>query len=176
MRPKDLAITGILTAVICVFAPLAVPIGPVPLSLSTLAICIAATAAGWKRGLAATALYILIGAIGVPVYAGFGAGFPQLMGVTGGYIWGYLLLALIAGLLADHFPGSLWAYPLGMVLGTILLYACGTVWFMFVTGNSLAATLSICVIPFLVGDVIKIAVASLAAFRLRHTLHRLSFV
>ena len=176
MKPKDLAITGILAAVICVLAPLAVPIGPVPISLSTLAICIAATAAGWRRGLAATALYILIGAVGVPVYAGFGAGFPQLMGVTGGYIWGYLLLALIAGLLADRFSGCLWAYPLGMVLGTVLLYACGTVWFMFVTGNSLAATLAICVVPFLAGDAAKIAVASLVAFRLRHTLRRLSFV
>jgi biotin transport system substrate-specific component len=176
MKPKNLAVTGILAAVICVFAPLAVPIGPVPISLATLAIYIVATAAGWKRGLAATALYILIGAVGIPVYSGFSAGFPKLMGVTGGYIWGYLLLALVAGALADRFSTRFWAYPIGMALGTLLLYACGTVWFMYVTGNSLTATLAVCVVPFLIGDVIKIVIASLAAFKLRHTLHRLSFV
>lgn len=176
MKTRDMTYIAVMAALICLAGPLTVAIGPVPLSLATFAVYMAGAVLGGRRGSAAVAIYLLIGLIGVPVFSGFSGGFQKLIGVTGGYLVGYLPCALITGLCAGK-PGAsvrrpLWLLPAGMALGTLALYCVGTAWFMVQTANTLAAALGICVMPFLLGDIIKIAAVSVAAAPVRRALYR----
>lgn len=157
---KNLVSTALFTAVICVVSPFAIQIGDIPLSFGTLAIYIAAASLGWKFGTLSVIVYILLGAVGMPVFTGFTGGLFKLVGLTGGYIFGYIFLALIAGLTVDLTDGKRWSYPIGMVAGTILLYIFGTIWYIIQSGAPLPAALGMCVVPFLPGDCAKIIVAS----------------
>ena len=166
MKTKDMALTALMAALICVCSPLSVNVGPIPISLCTFAVYLAAAVLGSKRGTLAVAVFLLIGMIGLPVFSGFTGGFQKLAGVTGGYLIGYLPCAWITGLGAgsperDALGG--WRLPLMAVLGTAALYALGTAWFMAQSGNGLGASLALCVLPFLPGDAVKIAAASLLA-------------
>ena len=176
MKTKDITMIGIMVALMCVAGPLSVPIGPVPVSLATFAVYLAGALLGWKRGPLAVAIYLLIGIVGIPVFAGFSGGFGRVAGVTGGYLVGYLPCAMITGLGAfnasDSADRPLWRLPLCMVAGTAALYALGTAWFMAQTGNSLAASMGMCVIPFLPGDAAKIAAATLVATPVRRAVYR----
>ena len=120
------------------------------------------------------AIYLLIGLVGVPVFSGFSGGLQKLAGVTGGYLVGYLPCALITGLGAGNLrqpaPERRWQLPLCMVLGTAALYAIGTAWFMLQTKNGLAASMGMCVLPFLPGDAVKIVAATLISAPVRRAL------
>lgn len=165
---KSMVFTAIAAAIICVAAPFSIPLPAlVPISLATFAVYLAGGLLGAKRGTLAVLVYILIGAVGLPVFSGFAGGFAKLLGVTGGYIIGYIPCALLTGLFADLFPKKLWALPLGMALGTAACYLLGTVWFIIATGSGLAAALAACVVPFLIGDAIKIAAATAITLPLR---------
>jgi biotin transport system substrate-specific component len=105
--------------------------------------------------------------MGLPVFSGFGAGLAKLVGPTGGYLIGYLPLAMLTGLFADRRGFGFWKYPVGMIAGTVVLYALGTAWFMVSLGRGFAESLAICVTPFLIGDAAKIVAASLLSPVLR---------
>ena len=167
---RAMAFTAVFAAILCVAAPFSIFIGPVPLSLATLAIYLAAGALDWKSGAASVVLYVLLGMVGLPVFSGFEGGFHKIAGVTGGFIIGYIACALGTGLVIELFRRKFWAYALGMVIGTVLLYTCGTAWFIFQTGLKFPASLTLCVTPFLPGDIAKIIVACIAAPRLRKAL------
>ena len=165
-----MAIIALFAAVICVVAPFSIAIGPIPLSLTTLIIYLAAGSLGWRCGVISVVLYVILGAVGLPVFANFEGGFQKIAGVTGGFIIGYIPCALATGWIGGSFQkneGRIWPCALGMTAGTALLYTCGTVWFILQTGSSPAYALAVCVIPFLAGDAIKIVVAGIAAPRLR---------
>ena len=165
--------TALLAALICVLAPVSLQIGPVPVSLATLAIYLVSSVAGPKRASVAVFVYILLGALGLPVFAGFTGGAQRLVGATGGYIAGYLPCAVLTGIISDRYRHrSALAYPLGMLLGTLSLYLLGTAWCIYSTRSSIAASLAICVLPFLPFDALKIAAVSLLAPRLRSALDR----
>ena len=117
-----------------------------------------------------TGAYVVLGVIGVPVFAGFGSGPAVLFGKTGGYIQGYILCALIVGALSHKFAFSFKNLCLEMLLGVAVCYAFGTIWFMVLTGMNLATSMGYCVIPFLPGDVVKILLAAFLALRLRKPL------
>ena len=173
MKTRDLTMTALMAALICAVGPFSIEIGPVPISLATFAIYLAGAMLGWKRGAAAVALYLLIGAAGVPVFAGFTGGAGLLAGVTGGYLVGYVPCALITGLgVSQTAQRPAWLLPLCMMGGTLVLYAVGTAWFMVQTGNPLAASLGICVLPFLPGDAAKIAAAACIAPPVRRAVYR----
>ena len=170
MKTKDLTLTAAAAALICIAGPLSVFIGPVPLSLATFAVYMAGAVLGARRGAAATALYLLIGIIGIPVFSGFSGGFQKLAGVPGGYLAGYLPCAFLTGLGSDRTDAAgkpRWLPPAMMAAGTLVLYLAGTLWFMAQTGNGAGAALSLCVLPFLPGDAAKIAAASLLAVTVR---------
>ena len=169
---RDMVFTALFAAVLCAVAPFSFSVGPIPLSLATFVIYLAAGALDWKLGVLSVLLYILMGAIGLPVFTGFSGGFHKIAGVTGGYIIGYIPLAMAGGAISKAFGNKLWACAFGMVVGTVLLYTCGTAWFMLQTGSSLTASLTLCVIPFLPGDTAKIAVACVAAPKLRNAFLR----
>lgn len=167
MKLRKMIFCALFAAILCVLAPITLPIGPIPLSLATFIIYLAAALLGWRLGAVAVLVYILIGAIGLPVFSGFSGGFQKIAGVTGGYIVGYIPCALLTGFFVQKFKGRVWSYPVGMVIGTILLYTLGTAWFCFQTGTGLLSALLICVVPFILGDAIKIAAVTAIAPGLR---------
>ena len=177
MKTRDMSLIAVMAALICVAGPLSLPIGPVPISLATFAVYLAGAVLGWKRGTLAVVVYLLIGLVGVPVFSGFSGGLQKLIGVTGGYLVGYLPCALIMGLgVQDADAGKArpkWLLPLFMVIGTAVLYIIGTAWFMIQTGNTLGASMGMCVVPFLPGDVIKMIAASLLAWPIRAAISRI---
>ena len=162
MKTKDMTLTAVMAALICIAGPLVIPIGPVPLSLATFAVYLAGTIPGKKRGTLAVALYLLIGIAGVPVFSGFSGGFQKLAGVTGGYLIGYLPCAFLSGLGVERSEkrSRIWILLAMMAAGTAVLYTIGTAWFMIQTGNAFSAALTLCVAPFLPGDAMKIAAAT----------------
>ena len=169
-----MTLTAVMAALICIAGPLTIAAGLVPLSLATFAVMLAGAVLGKKRGTAAVGLYLLIGIIGIPVFSGFSGGFQKLAGVTGGYLVGYLSCAILTGLGAERAEREKrsWLLPAMMVLGTAVLYAIGTAWFMIQTKNPLGSALGMCVIPFLPGDAIKIVAASLLAWPIRKAIYR----
>ena len=175
MKTKDMTIIAVMAALICVAGPLTISIGPIPLSLCSFAVYMAGAVLGAKRGPLAVGIYLLIGLVGVPVFSGFSGGFQKLVGVTGGYLVGYLPCAWLAGLgvkPGQTMPEPKWKLPAFMVLGTAVLYLIGTAWFMIQTKNTLAASMGMCVIPFLPGDAVKIVAASLLAWPIRRAIYR----
>ena len=97
----QIAVIGVMTAVICILAPFSLPIGPVPISFTNLAIYIALYVLGMKRGTISYLIYLLIGLVGVPVFSGFTGGPQKLFGPTGGYLIGFIPMAVIAGIVID---------------------------------------------------------------------------
>lgn len=180
VRPKSklysMTMTAVMAAILAVISPFALFLGPVPVSLCTLVICLCGYVLGGRRGTAATLVYILLGAVGMPVFSGFSGGAGQLLGPTGGYIAGYLVLAAIAGAFFDRFPARRGPQVLGMALGTAALYAMGTAWFCFQAGQGLSAALAACVLPFLPGDCLKIAAAAAVGPVLRDRLTKAGLI
>ncbi len=167
MKTRDMILIGLFAAIICICAPFSIPIGAVPLSLSTFAIYLAAIVLGAKKGTYAVIIYILLGIIGLPVFSGFQGGIGKVLGVTGGYIIGYIPCVFIAGAVIEKYADKKVAYVAALILGTLVLFVFGTIWFMVQSGNSLAYSLSACVLPFIPGDAIKIAVAVVVGYKLR---------
>ncbi|MGE4277271.1 MAG: biotin transporter BioY [Lawsonibacter sp.] len=153
-----LAMTAVMAAVMCVLGPVAIPIGPVPISFTNLAVYLSLYILGWKRGTLSYLIYVLIGMVGMPVFSGYAGGFGKLFGPTGGYIIGFIPMALIAGLLIDRYQNRA-IQMAGMIVGTAVCYAFGTAWFCFQAGYALEAALGLCVFPFIPGDLIKMAAA-----------------
>lgn len=173
MPLKKLTVTGLLAALVCVAAPIAIPIGQVPVSLAMLSLYIAGSVGGMLSGTVAVGVYILIGAIGLPVFAGYAGGVGILLGPTGGYIIGYIPCVLIVGLMARNPEAKFWRYPVGMALGTVLCYAVGTVWFILYSGCTVRDAMLLCVIPFLPWDAVKIGAACAICPRLRKAISKI---
>lgn len=179
-KTKNLVLCALCAAITCVLAPISIPIEPVPISLCTFAVMLAGVLLGAKFGFISQLIYVLLGAAGVPVFAGYKAGLSSIAGMTGGYIVAYPVLALITGFLYWKFGKGktgtarvLWML-LSMVTGTIVLYAFGTAWFCVVSGTGVAAALGLCVIPFLPGDFLKMAVVILISLPIEKALARMA--
>ena len=155
---KTLALIAVMTAVTCVLAPLSIPIGPVPISLTNLAIYFALYILGTKKGTISYIVYLALGLVGLPVFSGFTGGPAKLAGPTGGYIIGFIAMAVIAGLVIDHFRKP-WIQLIGMIVGTIVCYIFGTAWFCIVAKSTVSGALAICVFPFIPADLIKMVIA-----------------
>lgn len=153
---RRITLTAVSAALLCVLAPLSIPIGPVPLSLATMVVMLMPYLLDTVGSLVAVGIYLLLGAFGVPVFSGFSGGLAKLTGPTGGYLVGYLLLVLIAGLTLRRTKGRYWLTAAGLAVGTLALYAVGTAWLMIGTGMSLPAALMAGMVPFLPGDAAKI--------------------
>ncbi|MBQ1532463.1 MAG: biotin transporter BioY [Solobacterium sp.] len=170
---KEMAFTAIMAAVICVLSPIAVPLaGEVPISLATLAVMLAGALLGRKLGSLSVLIYIFLGMIGLPVFANYAAGAGIVFGMTGGYIVGYIPLAYMTGWFRER-SGKQNVYvsvACGALIGTLILYILGTVWFIRVTGMPLMGALAACVFPFIPGDLLKIAVVCLLTPRIRPAL------
>lgn len=170
IKPLDLAYIGMFVALITICSWISIPL-TVPVTLQTFAVFAAVAMLGLWRGMAAVVVYILLGAVGAPVFAGFSGGFGILLGNTGGYIIGFVFSALIAGGIMKKFGKKISIMAAAMVLGLLACYAFGTAWFMYVYSDAngaigLMATLSWCVFPFIIPDICKIALAIILDKRL----------
>ena len=167
-RTKDLTQIALMAAVLCILGPIALPIGPVPISLTNLAIYFSLYLLGTKKGTISYLVYMLIGLIGLPVFSGMQGGPQKLFGVTGGYIIGFVFMALIAGFFIEKWSDKRWLHLIGMVLGTAVCYVFGTAWFLVLTdGYTILGALAVCVFPFIIGDVIKMVLAMMIAPQIR---------
>lgn len=171
LKTRDLALCALFAALIAVCAWISVPT-TVPFTLQTFAVFAALGLLGGKRGTISIAVYLLLGAVGVPVFAGFQGGVGALLGTTGGYLLGFLLSGLLVWLLEARFGARTGVFVLSAALGLLVCYAFGTGWFLLVYAHtkgavSLATVLGWCVVPFILPDAVKIALAVVLRGRLR---------
>ena len=162
-KTYDMTITAVFAAVIGICSWISIPSG-VPFTMQTFAVFLACGVLGGKRALGAVLIYIFLGAIGLPVFAGFQSGPGVLFGVTSGYIIGFIAIALIMWAVEKAFGNSLRVLGVSMVIGFIACYIFGSFWFMILytqtTGPiSFSAVIGMCVAPFIIPDLIKIALA-----------------
>lgn len=165
---------ALFAALTAVLSQISVPIGPVPLNLATFSVCLAGGVLGAKYAPESQAVYTLLGLVGVPVFAGMKGGAAVLVGPTGGYIIGYIAAAWLIGLLAGRFGKSRWKLAVFMAAGILLCYAFGTMWFILLTRKTVMQALALCVIPFLIGDVLKIVLATLIVPKVNQALKRMA--
>ena len=162
-------LTAIFTALIAAGAYAAVPIGPVPIVMTSLFVILSGLLGGFRIGLYSTAAYLLLGILGLPVFAGGAAGFAVLTGPTGGYLIGYVLAAAISGLLfhpseKDSLKTRTVQALLAGLAGSVMIYLPGLPWLKFSLGMEWGRALQAGMIPFIPGDLLKIfAAAALAA-------------
>ena len=166
----DLAYVAVCAALMAVCSWISIP-ATVPFTLQTFAVFCSLGLLGGRRGTAAILVYLLLGALGVPVFAGFSGGIGILFGTTGGYLLGFILMGLVYWLGERLSMDSRNIRIISMILGLLLCYAFGTAWFMFVyarqTGAiALGTALAWCVVPFILPDLIKVVLAFLLAQRL----------
>lgn len=171
----DLAYVAVCAALMAVCSWISIP-ATVPFTLQTFAVFCSLGLLGGRRGTAAILVYLLLGALGVPVFAGFSGGIGILFGTTGGYLLGFILMGLVYWLGERLSMDNRNIRIISMILGLLLCYAFGTAWFMFVyarqTGAiALGTALAWCVVPFILPDLVKMALALLLSGRLRKALH-----
>ena len=152
---------ALMAALMCVLCPVSVPIGPIPISLSILVILLTVYVLGTWRALVSYTVYLLLGAVGMPVFSGFQGGLAKLAGPTGGYLAGFWLMILVAGIIMEKGKRNLLVTILGMLVGVAVDYTVGTAWFVFQTESTVVHALDVCVYPFIPFDVAKIVIAVL---------------
>ena len=178
-----MALCAVMAAVMCVIAPVSIPIGPISITGATFAIYLTVYLLGGLWGTVSVLVYLLVGFAGLPVFSNYMGGAARLLGPTGGYLVGYLPMALLAGFVVQWAfrrfggqDGKGWiavAVQLsGLVLGTNLLYAFGTAWYCVQAGVGLEKALAACVIPFIPCDLIKLAAALAVGVPVRRGLER----
>lgn len=151
---------ALMAALMCVLCPVSIPIGPVPISLSVLVILVTVVVLGTWRALVSYTVYLLLGAVGMPVFTGFQGGLGKMAGPTGGYLLGFWLMILIGGIIMERSKRNLWLTMLGMAVGVAVDYVFGTAWFVLQTGSTLTHALEVCVYPFIPLDLLKIVAAT----------------
>lgn len=164
---RTITTIGLMTAVACVLGPLSIPIGAVPLSLTSLAVYLQAYLLGWRKGAFSYVLYLLLGAAGLPVFSGFSGGLAKLVGPTGGYLIGYLFTVIVSGWFIERYENSPWKVALGMVLGAAFNYALGVSWLALQANLAFGTAMMAGMLPFLPGDAAKLALSLLLGKKLK---------
>lgn len=170
-KTRDIVYMSVFTAMISICSWISIP-ASIPFTLQTMGVFTTVGLLGGKRGTLTVLTYILLGAIGIPVFAGLTGGISVLLGTTGGYIMGFLLSALLMWGIETIMGRNQIVLAFSMVAGLIVCYVFGTAWFMLIyTQHSgvigLSTVLGLCVIPFIIPDLIKIGVALFLANRLK---------
>ena len=154
-RTADIVRCALFAALLCILSPVAIPIGAVPVTLSTFAVMLAALMLDWKHAIAAVGTYVLIGLIGLPVFSAGQGGTAVLFGPTGGYIWSYIPMA---ALISKFGKGKThWRAVLAAIGGLTVCYLCGSAQYAWVSGSGFISALGVCVLPFVLFDAVKLA-------------------
>lgn len=160
LKIRNMAFCGAFAALLALCAWISVPMGAISFTMQTFGVLFALGLLGGKWGSISILVYLLIGAMGVPVFSGFQGGFASLLGATGGYLTGFLFSGLIFWLITAIFPGKKSLLPT-MAAALAGCYLFGTVWYAWVyaPGTSFASVLSICVLPYMIPDILKLSLA-----------------
>lgn len=171
MSVKEMCYIALFTAVIAIMAQISIPLPlGVPLTMQTFAITLAAVVLGAKLSTYSTALYLILGAIGVPVLANFSGGFDKFVGPTGGFLISFPLMAFIIGYGTEHKDMFKGAFVVFIILGTVANYVVGVVMFCALTHSTVATGISACVLPFIPTAIIKAFLAAEIGLALRKRL------
>lgn len=171
---KSMALIGLMSAVTCIMGPISItlPFTPVPLSLTNLALCLSVFVLGMKKGTLSYLIYLLLGLVGLPVFSYFTGGAGKLFGPTGGYLIGFIFMALIAGFFIDKWFDRWYMCLCGMILGAAVCNLFGSIWLAFQNHISLGAALLGGVVPFIPGDLAKFVIALFLGTALRKAMRR----
>ncbi len=167
-KVKKIVYVALFTALITVCAMITIP-GTVPFTLQTFAVFMALYCLGGMLGTCSIVLYILLGIVGLPIFAGFKGGLGVIVSSTGGYIIGFIVVGLVYWLFESlrlkHFS------IISSVIGLMLLYLLGTIWFVWIANNhkntGFATALLLCVVPFIMPDLLKLGLAYLLAGKVK---------
>ncbi len=169
MKTRDLTLIGVVVAFIVVSAQITIPLGIVPFTLQTMVILTSALVLGAKRGFIATIIYVLLGVIGLPVFAKFNGGINALFMHTGGFIISFPIMAYVAGKCSEMSNNKLMIY-LGCIIGVVINFAVGCGYFMFITKYDLITAMSYTVMPFIVTTIVQIILAVVLSEKLKNVL------
>lgn len=178
LNTGSLTLTALMTAVLCALGPwaLVLPFSPIPFSLCTLGIYFASILLGRKAGIISVLLYLLLGLVGLPVFTGFTGGPAKVLGPTGGYLAGYIFMALICGFVAERFSGKYVVCFLGMCLGTLVCYLLGSIWMAYQLELSFRESFIMGALPYMPGDLVKILIATTTGTTLQRYLLRANLI
>ncbi len=184
-KTYNIVLIAVSAALITICSWISITIGPVPFTLQTMAIFAVLMTIGGARGSVAVVIYLLLGLVGVPVFAGFKGGPASFLGPTGGFLVGFavasLVWILLEKLLRDKMSSSavkrILYGVINAVICEVVMYTLGVIWFMVVYGQQtgpvgLGATLTMCVVPFIIPDIVKIAVAIVIGERAGKLIHK----
>jgi biotin transport system substrate-specific component len=162
LRDVTLIVLGALFVAGLAQIEIPLPFTPVPITGQTFGVLLVGAALGSKRGAAALITYLVLGTIGLPFFAGGASGLNILIGATGGYLIGFVIAAYVLGLLAERgLERNVRTSLLPFLIGTVIIYVCGVAWLAVVLGN-FSKAIAAGLLPFLIGDMIKLLAASLA--------------
>ena len=157
-----MVLCGLFSALMAICAWICIPVFHITYTLQTFAIFLALFTLGGKWGTLTIGIYLLLGAVGLPVFSGFRGGLGALLGVTGGFLWGFILTGIL------YWMFERISRLTGIVLGLLACYTCGCIWYSAYMGNiGIPAAIVQCVIPYLIPDVLKILLGIHIAKRLK---------
>jgi len=164
---RMMVFASLLAALMTAGAYISIPVGPVPIVLQNMFVFLAGLLLGSRWGLASVGVYLLAGACGLPVFAGGMGGIGRIVGPTGGYLIGYLPAVFIVGYISKKGAARISIDIIAMICGTFVLYACGATWLKILTGMTWSKILAVGILPFLIGDGLKIVAAAAIARAIR---------
>lgn len=172
IKTTDIASVALMTALIVVCSWIYIPIGNIPITFQTFAVCFSAGVLGKWKGTLAVMVYLFLGIVGLPVFSFFRGGIGTLFGTTGGYVTGFVFLAFISGLIIGKSGRKISVMILAFFAGLIVCYLFGSVWFLFVymknTGTvGFLTVFTTCVLPYIIPDAIKITLAAVVSKKVR---------
>ncbi len=169
---RSMTYIGLMTALLCIVGPLSVPIGIVPVSLTSFAVLLVALILGGYYGTICCAVYLLIGMVGVPVFSAFSGGVGKLFGPTGGYLIAFLFVPMIVAYFSNLGKKNIYQSIIGMVVASIVIYLFGSAWLAFQMEMTYGAAFAVGVIPFVGFDALKIVAAFVIAIPVNKALEK----
>ena len=165
---RQMTLISLFAALTAMGAFISIPLYPVPLTLQTLFTLLAAMTLGSVMATSSQIIYVMLGVIGLPVFAGFKAGIGILFGPTGGFLFGFIISACVIGKIIEaKKEKNIFYYLLAGLIGTLIIYIIGITQLSLVTGIGVKKALMVGMFPFLPGDILKIIAASFIASKLR---------
>ena len=172
IKTADIATVSLGAALMCICSWIQIP-SAIPFTLQTFALFFIATALGFKKSLAATVVYIFLGAVGLPVFSGFQGGIGALMGATGGFILAFIPASVIVSLTCKKFGKGVVSTSVCCLAGLFVCYAAGVLWYSFVYGGGkLLSGFFVCVLPFIIPDIAKILLAATVSKRIKPIINK----
>ncbi len=166
-KAYPIVLVGVFVAITTICAWISIPMVPIPVTLQTIGVFLTASILGTKKGTVSIIIYILLGAVGLPVFSNFTGGIGILISPTGGFLIGFIPTAFITGFITEHLKNNMITNIFALTLGLIPCYFLGALWYCIYAKVDIIASILVCVAPFLIGDTVKIFIASILVTKLK---------